>query len=38
VYLDNYEAHPVNRLFSGAGVPLIGMFQGDAFFVGSREE
>ena len=26
------EAHPVSMLFSGAGVPLIGMFQGVASF------
>ena len=27
------EAHSVCMLFSGAGVPLIGMFQGAAFFI-----
>ena len=31
--LNEFEAHSVCMLFSGAGVPLIGMFQGDAFFV-----
>lgn len=30
--LDACEAHPVSMLFSGAGVPLIGMFQGVASF------
>ena len=31
--LNEFEAHSVCMLFSGAGVPLIGMFQGVAFFV-----
>lgn len=30
--LNEFEAHSVCMLFSGAGVPLIGMFQGVAFF------
>ena len=30
IHLDVCEAHPVSMLFSGAGVPLIGMFQGVA--------
>ena len=30
--LNYFEAHSVCMLFSGAGVPLIGMFQGVAFF------
>ena len=30
--LNDIEAHSVCMLFSGAGVPLIGMFQGVAFF------
>ena len=30
--LNDFEAHSVCMLFSGAGVPLIGMFQGVAFF------
>ena len=30
--LNNFEAHSVCMLFSGAGVPLIRMFQGGAFF------
>ena len=33
VHLWTFEAHPASMLFSGAGVPLIGMFQGVAFFV-----
>ena len=32
VHLWTYEAHPASMLFSGAGVPLIGMFQGVASF------
>ena len=32
IHLDVCEAHPVSMLFSGAGVPLIGMFQGVASF------
>ena len=32
VHLDLCGAHPVSMLFSGAGVPLIGMFQGVASF------
>ena len=31
--LNEFEAHSVCMLFSGAGVPLIGMFQGVAFFI-----
>ena len=31
--LNEFEAHSVCMLFSGAGVPLIGMFQSVAFFV-----
>ena len=30
--LNEFEAHSVCMLFSGAGVPLIGMFQSVAFF------
>ena len=30
--LNEFKAHSVCMLFSGAGVPLIGMFQGVAFF------
>ena len=32
MHLDVCGAHPVSMLFSGAGVPLIGMFQGVASF------
>ena len=32
MHLDVFGAHPVSMLFSGAGVPLIGMFQGVASF------
>ena len=32
VHLWTFEAHPASMLFSGAGVPLIGMFQGVASF------
>ncbi len=32
MHLTICEAHPVSMLFSGAGVPLIGMFQGVASF------
>ena len=31
--LNSFKAHSVCMLFSGAGVPLIGMFQGVAFFL-----
>ena len=31
--LNDFEAHSVCMLFSGAGVPLIGMFQSVAFFL-----
>ena len=34
--LNAFEAHSVCMLFSGAGVPLIGMFQSVAFFVNNR--
>ena len=37
VHLDVCEAHPVSMLFSGAGVPLIGMFQGVASFISRWE-
>ena len=33
MHLDVFGAHPVSMLFSGAGVPLIGMFQGVASFL-----
>ena len=32
MHLDVFGSHPVSMLFSGAGVPLIGMFQGVASF------
>ena len=38
MYLYENGAHPVSMLFSGAGVPLIGMFQGDALFVGRKQK
>ena len=31
--LNEFEAHSVYMLFSGAGVPLIGVFQGGTFFI-----
>ena len=38
MHLDVFGAHPVSMLFSGAGVPLIGMFQGVASFFKSLFE
>jgi len=34
--LNEFEAHSVCMLFSGAGVPLIGVFQGVAFCIRSE--
>lgn len=33
VHLWTFEAHPASMLFSGAGVPLIGMFRDVASFI-----
>ena len=38
MHLDVFGAHPVSMLFSGAGVPLIGMFQGVASFFKKKDE
>ena len=38
MHLDVFGAHPVSMLFSGAGVPLIGMFQGVASFCRDRNK
>ncbi len=38
VHLWTSEAHPASMLFSGAGVPLIGMFRGVASFLRNKDE